>query len=337
MPRAYVLMTAMPPTKGHLHLIQFAAQLGDSAEVILCTQPDEPFAFERLAALRQAVVGLNANIHHIHKPLPQEPAEDPGFWDMWAGFLTMFGIQPGDYIVASEPYGLRLSQEVPGTIFMPYDIDRAIYQSKATLARENPGENFSTVLPQFQHNLRKTITIFGAESTGKTTLSRKLAEVVNGWWLPEWARPYLETVSTDITDESMTAIWEGQRAMQLQAQMLEDKPFIIQDTDLFSTVGYWDYMMESETPAELVYDAGYSQSDLYIVTQSNIPFEEDPIRYGGDHRETEDQHWLDILDNYGLPYLVLKSNDRNERLLEATGIVKNYFMNEMAYERRGNG
>ena len=50
MTRAYVLMTAMPPTKGHLSLLNYAANLDvTSVEVILATQPGEPFEIEGLA------------------------------------------------------------------------------------------------------------------------------------------------------------------------------------------------------------------------------------------------------------------------------------------------
>ena len=41
-----------------------------------------------------------------------------------------------------------------------------------------------------------TVTIIGAESTGKTSLSRQLADTMDGDWVPEFARPYLE-----VTDE----------------------------------------------------------------------------------------------------------------------------------------
>jgi cytidyltransferase-like protein len=41
--RSYVLMTALPPTLGHLDLIRFAATLGGEVVVIVTTQPDEPY------------------------------------------------------------------------------------------------------------------------------------------------------------------------------------------------------------------------------------------------------------------------------------------------------
>lgn len=36
-----------------------------------------------------------------------------------------------------------------------------------------------------------------------------------------------------------------------------------------------------------------------------IPFEADPLRYGGDKRESGMQHWIDILEEFDLPYYVV--------------------------------
>lgn len=323
MTRAFVLMTAMPPTKGHLHLIQFAARLcPEGVNVIVCTQPGEPYVFERVDSLREAVKGLNVWINHLHKELPQEPEIAIGFWDMWLDFLLQHGLQKDDVIVASEYYGKKLAQ-ISGTKFMPYDIDRSIYWSKATDVRNHPRENFDEILPAFQRNLQLTVTMFGAESTGKTTLSRALAKKLNGYFLFEWARPYLETVGIDITDESMTDIWHGQRALQDHAfSDLHDRPFVFQDTDLFSTVGYWDFWKPGETPEKLIEDATFRRSDLYLITRSNIPFEKDPIRYGGDKRESDDQYWIDLCQRYGLKYHVLESSTPADRVSEARAIIE---------------
>lgn len=336
MTNAYVLMTAMPPTKGHLHLIQFASSLATHAHVILCTQPDEPMWQERLLALQKATQGLpNVLLHHIHKTLPQEPEQDPGFWDMWGDFLHMFGFQPNDYIVASELYGVRLAEEVGG-IFMPYDINRSIAYSKATDVREFPMGNFHRVLPEFQKYLRKTVTIFGAESTGKTTLAKQLTDTNRNYFLPEWARPYLETVGPELNKDVMTRIWYGQKALQEQGQMLLDKPFVVQDTDLWSTVGYWNmHKMEygGSVPEELIRDALSLKSDLYIMTRSNIPFEADPLRYGGGVREGTDDFWEGLLVAANANYVVLNSNDRDYRVRESFSHMYDLFDGVLSYDR----
>lgn len=343
MAKAYVLMTAMPPTKGHMHLIEFAQQIGSTAEVIVATQPSEPFAFERVAAIREATRSMRVNVHHIHRELPQEPVGG-AFWDMWADFLRMFGIQPMDYIVASEMYGQKLADWLgPDYRFIPYDIERDIYYSKATEVRLSPTLHFDTILPEFQHYLRMTVTIFGAESTGKTTLSKDIAQFISGGaqWLPEWARPYMENLSiTENTVDSMTDIWVGQKALQLSTQQwVEDKAYIIQDTDLYSTVGYWK-MYEHElggVPYGLAWDAYNAQSHLYIVTNSGIPFEPDPLRFGGDVRESSDQFWIDLLESYNLDYVYLTSTDKRARLTESLAAIAGWRNDNisMAYERKG--
>lgn len=342
--RAWTLMTALPPTKGHFNLMDFASRLGDErARVLVCTQPSEPMGGQRFAAVAQAAnrtAGID--VIHMHRELPQDP-KSPGFWDMWKGIMTAYGFKPGDIFTSSEPYGAQLAA-VLGGHFMPYDIGRELRFTKATHIRDDLRQHFADVMPEFQPRLVSTITVWGAESTGKTTLSRELARSYNGHWVFEWARPYLEalahgygpretrlgTLGTDINVASMTDIWHGQYAVQKQAATWLEKPFVIQDTDLYSTIGYWEQPHWADqlgpVPEELILDAKETQSDLYLILKGNIPFELDPLRYGGDHRESPDEFWIGIAEKYGLNYKVVPYSDFNERLsyamMEARRLVE---------------
>lgn len=326
-------MTAMPPTKGHMQLIQFANMLDvDSVEVIVATRPQEPMSYERVTALQVASRALGiTNVHNLVGDIPQEPEQAVDFWDMWAGFLTQYGLLPEDYIVSSEPYGLKLA-EITGAKFVPYDLDRFIRPGRATLVRDNPVENFDAILPEFQPHMTMHVTIYGAESCGKTTLTKKLASVMNGWELHEWARPYLEAIGPEKLDlEAMHNIGEGQAALQMSSYHLRDRPFIFQDTDLYSTIGYWYLRREwGVTPPELMNNAAHLKSDLYIGCPSNIPFEEDPLRYGGDEREGTDLYWKVIAKDNDLNIKWLTSSDPGGRLIEAMQIVSDYYEENFA-------
>lgn len=321
-------MTAMPPTTGHLQLVQFAKNLlpdGGVVEVILNTQPVEPYPNERYIALTQAIerVGLSncTKVRHYSEMIEQNP-EAPGFWGMWKQMLLDYGIQAGrDIIVASEDYGKTLA-ELTGTKFFPYDIERQINPSKATKVRDYPFQYFSSILPEFQRYVKTRVTFFGAESTGKTTTSKLVAQRLGAPWLPEYARPYLENTVNEITVDSMEAIWKGQLALQRQGDLLSTKsPYIIQDTDLFSTVGYWKLPHWEEflfqCPEQLEFDAVLNASDLYVITKSDIPFEKDPLRYGGDVREGSDEYWISVCEEFKLNYVVLESNTVQDRAEEA--------------------
>lgn len=280
---------------------------------------------ERFEAICEAVQHMdNVKVAHYDKVIEQDPSTD-GFWDTWQQIMVEeCGVTSDDYIVASEPYGLELANIV-GATFIPYDIDRILNSIKAEEVRDNPYFWFSKIIPEFQKYLKTTVTIFGAESTGKTTLSKVLSYRTRSTWLFEWARPYLEQVGPEITEESMRAIWVGQEALQRQGRRIPEA-LIVQDTDLFSTIGYWDQphwrAKLGHAPEHLVQDAKALQSDLYLITQSNIPFEEDPLRYGGDHREATDSYWISVCEKYNLPYHILKSSDPDERESEAWDIVK---------------
>lgn len=168
------------------------------------------------------------------------------------------------------------------------------------------------------------ITVFGAESTGKTTLSRQLTAELNATWTEEFARPYLESTGGAITTASMRDIWHGQAKLQRRAVQRGGK-YAVQDTDLFSTVGYWQLPhvepVIGHCPTGLIREAAELQSDLYLITRSNIPFETDPIRYGGDKRESPDSYWISLCETYHLPYIVLAASDPAERLTEALGVI----------------
>ncbi len=353
---AWTLMTAMPPTRGHENLLQFTSWVepNNRSKVIICTQPGEPMVNERVRAVKNAAWKTNGiDVIHMHVEILQDPSS-PGFWAMWKAIMTNYGFRPGDTFVSSETYGAKLAEILDGK-FMIFDPGRELHPAKATLVRDGKAP-FDFIMPDFQPNLRTTVTVFGAESTGKTTLSHDLAAVLDGHWVFEWARPYLENLAaghgprqsrlgdlgTDINVDSMTDIWHGQYAAQQLAQTWRGKPFIVQDTDLYSTIGYWEQPHWKKelgpVPGKLLADARNTRSDLYLITKANIPFEVDPLRYGGTKQESPDEFWIGIADKYGLNYRILDSNNHLTR--ESWGMK---YMNEardakfaqIAFDRKG--
>lgn len=314
----FTLMTALPPTKGHIEMVKFASNVArfnsSTVKVIVHTQSGEPYIYERFNSLHEASLLMeNVTVLPFHQDTDENP-DSPGFREYWRGVMLDFGFSGGDILVTSESYGNWLA-EICGGVHMPFDPERSLFDCKATRIREENGliKYFDHILPEFQHRLKSTITVFGTESVGKTTFSKELAVMAGGHWLYEYARPYLETVGNDITVDAMKNIWIGQKAAQESANQWKDKPFVIQDTDLFSTVGYWGLPHWRETlgevPRELINDAITLKSDLYIILSSNIPFEEDALRYGGDARESDDQYWIDLCERYELDYVVIEESD----------------------------
>jgi NadR type nicotinamide-nucleotide adenylyltransferase len=301
MKRALVLMKAMPPTKGHERLIGFAKSVCDRGCVLMDTAPDEPMINARWQWLAHQVDngrGWYAN----RLILDDQNPESEGFWERWKDYIDAEG--RFDYVIGSENYCAKVA-EVIGARYIPYDPDRELNGIHAAEIRDAPLTYFGQISDSFKRHMQLTVTVWGAESTGKTTLSKQLAYWNDGEWLFEWARPYLEATGRTVCDlNDMQTIWHGQFAAE-EVQMKSDKAFLIRDTDLYSTIGYWEQPHWKEqygpVPDGLVADAKFHKSDLYVITSSDIPFEKDPLRYGGDHRESTDDYWLSVANRYELP------------------------------------
>lgn len=352
-PVGLILMTAMPPTKGHAALIEFAQQFLEIAErrptlhVIVCGRTFEPMAIEdRVEALTEFVSstwhGRTTLIHAvIDDNAPQNPSESASeteFWQYWKNLAesVTHGV-PYDYVFASEEYGIKLA-EVLGAEFIPFDVDRELVEVKAQWFRNNPLENFDMLLPKAVRFFQQEVIMFGAESVGKTTTSRVLAEDLFGHeqvtHTTEWARPYLEMTDLHgggVTDQQMRVIAYGQNALDWAARD-QNKPVIIKDTDLLSTIGYYRIMeaerlgvdpLDVKSEPEFIkvmfeLQRRYNRHRLYVMLNSkNIPFTKDPLRYGGDKRESTDEFWIKLLEEYGCDYIHcdLSVGPRNHELL----------------------
>lgn len=337
MAKAIVLMTALVPTIGHKYLIDFAFKLNEitglasTVHVIVGTLDREPVpGFRRVNALRRSLYHSHIQLHHLDRDVPQEPSEHPDFWNVWRDIvLELVGeVNPDDCIVASELYGIEMAK-VLGCKFMPCNIYREILPIKGSDVRKDILGNFDKILPEFQPYLRKTVTIFGPESCGKTTMSKRLAKDLNGWFVPEWAREYLEVCGTEITNAKMAAIVDGQFASQKTVQELSGKPWIFQDTDLLSTIGYYRLWGGSDHDNKDIVTKKFekSKSDLYVVMSDQIPFEEDPIRYGGTKRESNCQFWIDLLEEFGCPYVVVDAADHETQTAFLTKYLLEWYNN----------
>lgn len=324
MNKALVLMKAMPPTVGHQALIEFASYFANYVTVLIDTARNEPMIAERVTALREIAHTLgNVSVHHIYFD-PQDPNE-PGFWEEWDKHLHEF--DGYDFVIGSEDYIFKVAEKI-GARYIPFDPSREMVTARGTDVRLNPLKHFYQIAPAFRNYMNTTVTIFGAESTGKTTLANEVAKFLPGPvnHIHEYARPYLKTLVPDINVQSMTDIYRGQDALQRRAAMDNYiKPFTVQDTDLFSTIGYWEQPHWEKylgpAPSELIFSAAVMQSDLYVVCKSNIPFEAEDIRYGGDKRESSDEYWISVLEKYKLNYIVLESDDIFHRTWEVVDAV----------------
>lgn len=330
-----VIGTFMPLTRGHEYLIEFARSFVETTnnigldgyqrlKILINTRDCEPIDGEaRFLALQDRFP--YDSVYRYHGDVPQNPFEHPDFWNFWKDLIIQHTyIQKGDIIVASEDYGAKLA-EILECEFIPCDIERQFHKISGTTVRRDLLRHFDELMDTMKPHFQFKATFFGAESTGKTTCSKNTTTHLNTFdtyryakRIPEWAREYLEKCGPEVTDHRMDMIVDGQYAAQATASKLSKFPFLIQDTDLLSTLGYYKIFCNGVYPEKVERLFKKTKSDLYIVMPSDNPFEQDILRYGGNVRESKDQFWIDLLEEFGCEYIVMPFDTPEKQAFRAS-------------------
>lgn len=301
-----VVISGLLPTIGHKYLIDFASKFVDRVHVVVSIRSFEPsLTLDRAEVLAKHYAGTNVTIHeHYDDNAPQNDDGTPEFWQYWKDMIgrAISGRVKLDYLFASEKYGHKFA-EVLGLTFIPVDIAREILSVKGTDVRQNLAATFKYILPEYQHILSKNIVITGPESCGKTTMTKWLANKLQGRYVHEWARPYLEEVGAELNDAKMLNIVMGQNAAMAAAPRAL---FNVYDTDLTATEMYYDIGSFKKPKILLDKITETCSNSFYIIMNDQIPFEADPLRYGGDVRESATGDWIAYYEKRGLNYYVIQ-------------------------------
>ncbi|SEW11503.1 AAA family ATPase [Chitinophaga arvensicola] len=122
----------------------------------------------------------------------------------------------------------------------------------------------------------KKVVVIGPESTGKSTLSEKLASHFNTVWTPEYAREYLDQLHRPYEQSDLLEIAAGQIALE-QHQAQKANQVLICDTDLY-VIKVWSEHKYGNCDPRILAQIAKQQCDLYLLTYIDLPWEEDPQR-----------------------------------------------------------
>lgn len=305
----------LPPHLGHVYLAQVARQYVRSLSIVVCSLEREPIP----GALRHGWMRElfpDAHVLHLTDELPQEPSEHPDFWRLWREALTRILPERPDFVFASEAYGAPLA-EVLGARFVPVDVARAAVPVSGTAIRADPMKHWAFLPAPVRPYFVRRVCVFGPESTGKSTLARELAEALGTVWVPEYARVHLEAQGGRIAEADIARIARGQVASE-EALARQAQRVLVCDTDLLSTT-LWSDALFGACPEWIRAEANRRPCDLYLLTDVDVPFVPDPVRYLPQARRAFFERCQEALQSRGLPYVVLSGSwdERRQRALEA--------------------
>ena len=273
--RGFVLGKFMPPHIGHVYLCDFGKAYVDELTILVCSLPDDPIPGALRHKWMQELFPA-ARVVHCEEIVPQAPEDDPvNFWPIWREIVKRYHPEPLDIVFASERYGLRLAAEV-GARFVPVDEARTAFPVSATAIRKNPYENWRFLPGPVRPYYLKRITLFGAESTGKTTLSGQLANHYDTVVAPEYGRFHTEAFGAGATTpEDMRQIVMGHQA-GVAAAGLRANRVLIEDTDPVLTAVWSDILAGTRDPW---FDAYRDYPALYLFCDIDLPWVDDGTRY----------------------------------------------------------
>lgn len=168
------------------------------------------------------------------------------------------------------------------------------------------------------------VVAFGPESTGKTTLVRSLADHFSAEWIPEFARRYLEE-KEELPDEiclpaDIDPIVKGQCALEDHA-LSKAQDIIFMDTNPLQTKVYTDIYFDHFHSDVLDRVIKERQYDLYLLTDIDIPWENDPLRDQPENRKEIFSIFENALLKRQLPYVII-SGSHQQRINRSIEVIK---------------
>lgn len=155
------------------------------------------------------------------------------------------------------------------------------------------------------------IAVFGTESTGKTTLARRLASHFGEPWSPEFVRSFWDARAGRITAADLEAIARGQIANEEEAAARARRA-VFCDTELLTCTLWNDALFPGECPGWVREEAvrrarGFA---LYLLCAPDVPFVADPQRCFPDPaaRARAGLWWREALVSRGLPFVELRGD-----------------------------
>src|SRR6185369_6830036 len=178
--RGFILGKFMPPHAGHVTLIQSARALVDELTILLCSLPDDPIPGEmRLEWMKELFP--DCRIRWQSRPVPQDPAASPDFWDIWERVIAKHHPERIDYVFAGEAYGADIAAHTGG-MFVPLgarvlDADqRGLGGLSGSAIRAAPWQFLDFPAGPVPSHYGMKGWLHGIESGRKTTLAERVAE-----------------------------------------------------------------------------------------------------------------------------------------------------------------
>lgn len=336
--RGLVLGKFAPLHIGHQYLIETALQKCDELYVVIYNCPET------------ISIPLNIRadwIRHLYPQVtvieawdgPSESGRSRRIKSLQENYLKRILPSPITHFFSSEWYGAHVSKAL-GAIDVRVDMNRNNYPISATLVRSDPHKFRSFLNYYVYKDFVEKIVLLGAESTGKSTLSRYVAKKLATTFTPEYGRYYWTKYHDEkgkLTPDQLNDLALRHLQSEIKHRKKANK-YLIVDTNAHTTLMFHQYYHDKTNPKlESLVRKVQDKYKYWFVCDTDIPYVNDGSRSGEYHRKVFQQKIIADLEKRGINYQILSGSleQRFEKLKQFVSINKRVYSNKTTFSSLG--
>lgn len=298
-----------PLHKGHQLIIDTALAEMDKVTVIIYDAPET------------TLIPLNIRANWLKKLYPQvkiieawngptEVGNTPEIKRQHENYiineLNIFGIT---HFYSSEFYGEHISVAL-GAVNRLVNPSRKIIPISGMKIRENPFVCRKYIHPLVYRDLIANVVFLGAPSTGKTTITKRMAQEYGTVWMPEYGREYWEKnqVERRLSLAQLVEIAEGHLERE-ESLLYQANQYLFTDTNALTTFMFSQYYHQTAVQKLIeLANLASSRYDLVFLCNTDIPYDDTWDRSGDVNRKTFQKQIIGELLARKFAFIVLSGN-----------------------------
>jgi HTH-type transcriptional repressor of NAD biosynthesis genes len=323
--------------KGHQNCINRFSYLCDKLNLIICgnTKTDLiPLEIRKnwLERELQSTKFINRNKIKLHTLIEDNITPYPEGLKEWCNVVENLIQEKVDVMFGNEDYVRESAREFGSAYFIP-DQARTYINVSSTKIIKNGLKYYDFLADVTKPYFNKKVLLIGAESTGKSTLCRKLSAFFDGKYVGEYGREYEEESirhfnrnckEWSVNDYNYVAKIQNQQIEELMSKPNNRLVFV--DTDALITQLYCQEYIHigSKVIDEIIKKQKYDL--IFFLSHNNTNWVADGIRNLENQRDKISNVILEKMKEFNKEYRIIDNNEGyDKRFIIVKNIIKDKF------------
>ena len=328
--KALVIGKFLPLHKGHLALIDFAATQAETVSVCVTGHDGELISCTKRARwviesyMQNSSISV-CNLSYDPSKLNESSVSDIKSSEEWAEYLKaeLEHFSEIDVIIGSEMYVKHMADYL-GISYIIYDEKREDMPISATDIKSDIIRYWDYLSPAAKRSYVQHICICGSESTGKSTVCKRLEEEYGFvTMIPEIGRCL-------VGKSALCKVGTLKKIFTIHNDLLQavkndpPTPIILWDTDNITTLSYLTFLhsFHQDVIDEVMGERQAVLADKYFFFEPNIAFHDDGTRFDPTEARLLSAHHKHMYSNYGISPEEVTTEERCE-------VVRQYILQEI--------